>query len=144
MNKKTILLGLYLLSGATEVSARLVPLSQENTHWSLNNRLLEAALAGDIPKMRVLIAHGADVNSQQFSTYARRGGLEIGTSRQTILIRLLSRSYVDLEILKFLIQEAKANPSLKDSLGYDAFAYVADNADKELHAILNSSGKKST
>ncbi len=143
MNKKTLLVALCFLTGTTEVLARTIPLQGTCTKATLNDALLKAALEGDIPKMRNLIKAGADVNSQQFQTTTCSYQGTYGPVKQTILIKLLSRNEVDLDILKFLINEAKANPKLTDSEGNNAFTLTADNIDQELHDIINGKTKNS-
>ncbi len=144
MNKKTLLLGLCFLTGTVEVLARKIPLkSASHSKRCLNDSLLTAALEGDIPKMRNLIKAGADVNSQQFFIEGRFSQQDsyISTSNQTILIRLLSAQEVDLDVLTYLINEAGANPELKDSNGNNAFTLTEDHVDQELHDILNGKTK---
>ena len=150
MNKKTLLVALCFLTGTTEVLARTIPLREMCTQQDLNYGLRKAAWEGDISKMRTLIAKGADVNSQEFTTHTgyqsysqEKGFYDIIYTEQTILIQLLSRKEVDLDVLKFLINEAGANPNLKDSTGNNAFTLTADNIDQELHDILNGKTKTS-
>jgi hypothetical protein len=143
MNKKILFLGLCFLAGTTKVFPRRIPLQGTCTKATLNDALLKAALEGNIPKMRNLIKAGADVNSQQFDTltYSGQDQNYYGPTKQTILIKLLSRNEVDADILKFLINEAGANPKLTDSKGDNAFTLTADNIDQELHDILNGKTK---
>ncbi len=145
MNKKTLLVALCFLTGTTEVLARTIPLQGTCTKATLNDALLKAALEGDIPKMMNLIKAGADVNSQQFDTLIYSGQDQdwYGPTKQTILIKLLSKNEVDADVLKFLINEAGANPKLTDSKGDNAFTLTADNIDQELHDILNGKTKNS-
>jgi|GEM_PF-6061247 len=135
MNKKILFLGLCFLTETTEVLARKIPLQGTCTKATLNQELLNAALEGNIQKMRNLIQAGADVNSQQFDNIYHSYQGSDGPIKQTILIKLLSREEVDLDVLKFLINEG-ADPKLRDSNGNNAFTLTADNIDQELHDIL--------
>lgn len=119
-------------------SQRVIPIHSNTNLSYLNGQLARAALDGNIPETKRLIAAGADVNSQQFcydpGFHPMGGAKEI--KDMTILVYLLMEDTVNLDVLKALM-DAGANPALKDSNGQNAFTLTASNTNEELHNILH-------
>ena len=102
----------YVLDHGAEVDA---------PDWCGNTAFMIAAADGDYDRAKLLLAHGADVNAVNF-----RG--------ETALTQAVRRG--DADAVKALVEEAKADTSMRDRFGLTAGQVAARLGQKEIAGYL--------